>query len=419
MAQGKAVGDSLISAAGELREFEMPRPIFTPGERTEWSGATYNNTHTEIQMRTDLTKIIKSPRSRTQLEEARGQLVPFLRDTLVGLNYAYYEPPGAQALHSNPLLVRSHDFAGDTLAGVEKRVWLSADLVGEGSPAGGGAHLVGSLAELPYVLAEMEQDFISPESVQALIWRELVPQFLVNATVPRWWNVSRNELHAVALHQKAGEELLIAAQENPDLRSKVLSILSERMVPQAFDGLERSLVDKRVQEVLPSVTPADTFYLTAEFRRSYPGTIASVGPAAQELEKLYEQHPHELAWQQMSTDFGVPHPILAQSYRRELLNIKPFPAFQGYSSRLLAESWDSSNLYWARLADEMGYSPAALNQLIPELTRRMVEKIFATEFEDWPAILRALRETGSEFRQGKFAAAQMSAESGQKESGQN
>jgi hypothetical protein len=72
---------------------------------------------------------------------------------------------------------------------------------------------------------------------------------------------------------------------------------------------------------------------------------------------------------------------------------------------LLAESWDSGNLYWARLADEVGYSPVALNRLVPELTRRMVEKIFATDFEDWPALLRAMRETGEEFRQGKIASA--------------
>ena len=57
----------------------------------------------------------------------------------------------------------------------------------------------------------------------------------------------------------------------------------------------------------------------------------------------------------------------------------------------------------ARLADEMGYSPVMLNRLVPKLTRRMVEKIFATEFEDWPAMLRALRETGDEFRQGKIS----------------
>jgi hypothetical protein len=75
----------------------------------------------------------------------------------------------------------------------------------------------------------------------------------------------------------------------------------------------------------------------------------------------------------------------------------------GYSSRFLAESWDSNNLYWARLADEKDYSPVMLNGLVPELTHRMVEKIFATDLEDWPALLRAERETGEEFRRGKIA----------------
>jgi hypothetical protein len=198
MARGAAAGDGLIPLAGELREFEMPRPIFSSGERTQWATGVYNNRHTELQMRTDLVKVIKSRASREQLSEARGQLVPFLRDTLVGLNYAYYEPPGSQILHNNPLFVRSHDFSGDTVAGVEQ-VWQASQLFGEGSPAGGGAHLVGSLADLPYVLAQVEQDFIAPENVQALIWRELVPGLMINATLPRWWGVSQQELHAVTL----------------------------------------------------------------------------------------------------------------------------------------------------------------------------------------------------------------------------
>lgn len=69
----------------------------------------------------------------------------------------------------------------------------------------------------------------------------------------------------------------------------------------------------------------------------------------------------------------------------------------------MAESWDSNNLYWARLVDEMGLPPAELNRIVPELTRQMVAKIFATDFEDWPALLRAMRETGKEFREGKIA----------------
>jgi hypothetical protein len=108
--------------------------------------------------------------------------------------------------------------------------------------------------------------------------------------------------------------------------------------------------------------------------------------------------------ERLSRDFGVPHPVLAQTYGRELLNLPPVPAFAGYSSRLLAESWDSGTLYWARLADESGTPPEALNRMVPDLTRRMVEKVFATDFEDWPALIRALRETGDEYRRGKNAA---------------
>jgi hypothetical protein len=359
-------------------------------------------------MRTDLTKVIKSPASRQQLLEARGQLVPFLRDTLVGLNYAYYEPPGAQVLHHNPLLVRSHDFSGDTVAGVE-HVWQAPQLFGEGSPAGGGAHLVGSLADLPYVLAQVEQDFIAPENVQALIWRELVPGLLISATLPRWWDVSPSELHAVTLYQRTGEELLTASVQDPQLRSKVMVILSDRMDPAVQERVEQALRAGSVAGIYPRTTPADTFYLAAEFRRRFSGDTSSWGPAGQELDSLSRQYPTELNLERLSRDFGVPHPILTQSYARELLNTQPFPAFEGYSSRLLAETWDSSNLYWARLADEKGYPPVMLNVLVPQLTHRMVEKIFASDFEDWPAILRAMRETGEEFRQGKIVSSATSA----------
>jgi len=403
MAEGKKdVAEGLLPLARELGEFEMPRPIFTNSERTEWAAGMYNNRHTELQMRTDLTKVIKSPGSREQIEQARGQLASFLRDTLVGLNYAYYEPPGAQILHHNPLFVRSHDFSGDTVAGVD-RVWQAALLFGEGSPAGGGAHLVGSLADLPYVLANVEQDFIGPENIQALIWRELVPGLLVNSTLPRWWSVSKAELHAVALYQRSGEELLRASEGQPELRNHVFEILADRMSPQLLEETREAITKGQVAAVSPQITPADTFYLASGFRRKYPASLDSAGPASKELLALCQSHSNEVNWQHLSQDFGVPHPILAQTYARELLNVKPFPAFEGYSSRLLAETWDSNNLYWARLVDEQGYDPVTLNRVAPELTRRMVEKIFATDFEDWPAILRAMRETGDEFRQGKIA----------------
>jgi hypothetical protein len=401
--RGSGNGSSLLSLAGELREFEMPRPIFTSSERTEWAAGIYNNRHTELQMQTDLAKVLKSASpSRAQVEEARGELASFLRDNLVGMNYAYYEPPGAQMLRVNPLFVRSHDFAGETVSGVEG-LWHAPQLFGEGSPAGGGAHLVGSLADLAYVLSEAEQDFISPENVQALIWREAVPGLLTDAVFPRWWNVTRNELHAVTLYQLAGEELVSASASHDQLRSEVMEILSERMSPHRTSLVEDSIRDGHVKDALAhSITPADTFYLTAEFQRRHPDDSGVWGPSGQELKRLAESDRDEVNFERISRDFGVPHRTLAQSYACELLNVKPFPAFSGYSSRLMAESWESNNLYWARLADEKGYSPVLLNRLVPDLTRHMVAKIFATDFEDWGALLRAMHEAGDDFRQGKI-----------------
>ena len=402
MAAGTENADTLVPLARELVEFEMPRPIFSGSERVEWTSGTYNNRHTEMQMRTDLTKIIKGPSPREKVKEARGELVPFLRDTLVGFNYAYYEPPGAQALHINPLFVRSHDFSGDTVSGVS-HVWQAPMLFGEGSPAGGGAHLVGSLAELPYVLATVEQDFIVPENVQALIWKELVPGLLVSATIPRWWGVSENELHAVSLYQKTGEELLLASVGDPEIRTQVFTILSDRMAPQRLEEAREGILSGSAERVLPRITPADSFYLAMEYRRRFTKSDMAWGSAGQALQALCDSHPADASRERLSRDFGIPHPILTQDYADELLNMRPFPAFEGYSSRLLAETWDSTNLYWARLADEKGYPPVDLNRLVPQLTRRMIEKIFATHFEDWPAVLRAMRDTGEEFRSGKLA----------------
>jgi len=239
--------------------------------------------------------------------------------------------------------------------------------------------------------------------VQALIWDEVVPSLITSAVLPRWWGVSRGELHAVALHQQAGEELLTAASQNQDMRRNVLAILADRMQPQRCAQIEQALTEGR-QDQLLQLLPAEAFYLAGEFRRRFPDQTDSWGAAGKELEELSRVHPEEVNRRRLSEDFGVPHPALEQTYAREVLNIKPFPAVSGYGCLLVAESWDSTNLYWARLADELGYSPVMLNRLVPELTRRMIEKISATDLEDYPALMRAMQETGEEFRSGKIEA---------------
>ena len=407
MAKGKEVADSLLPLAGELREFEMPKPLFTKSERTEFAAGLYSNRHTALQMRTDLIKIIKAPGSSAELTQAHALLTPFLRDTLVGLNYAYYEPPGAQMIHNNPLFVRSHDFSGGDYSGeaatASDQVWRSPRIFGRGWTASGGAHLIGSMADLPYALARVEQDFIVPQNVQSLIWEDLVPGLITSAVLPRWWSVTRNELHAVALYQRAGEELLTEAAKDEKLRESVVGILTDCLLPLRLEQIETALRAGREDDALALIAPGETFYLAAEYRRKFASEKQQWGPAGKELDELLNRFPSETDAERISEDFGVPHPALAQSYGRELMSMKPIPTFLYYSSRLMAESWNSGNLYWGRLADEMGYSPVMLNVLVPQLTRRMVEQTFASHLEDWSAVLRAMRETGEEFRQGKIA----------------
>jgi hypothetical protein len=100
----------------------------------------------------------------------------------------------------------------------------------------------------------------------------------------------------------------------------------------------------------------------------------------------------------ISRAFGTPKPTLANSYEPELLNLRTFPTLMGYSSRIMAESWESNTLYFVALADELNLSPAQLNVRIPEWTRKLVEQIFASHLEDWPAVLKSLRHVGDEVR---------------------
>jgi hypothetical protein len=402
MAHGKPVARSLVGLAEDVQAFQLPKPLFTTGERLAWTAGLTANLHLQAELDTDLTGILKSRSSPNQLMAARGLLVPFLRDTLVGLNYAYYQPPGAQLLYNDALLVRSHDFAGEVTEG-DLQAWQTPSMVGRGWAAAGGAHLSGSLADLPYVLAEVEQDFIVPKNIQSLIWEDMVPSLLVSAILPRWWHVTRPELHAVALYQRYGEELLTAAGKDQQLQQHLISILSDRLLPRRADQVADALRSGDTQKAIYEMTPAEKFYLAARFRKDYPAQAGQWGAAGRELHQLCTSDPDQVNLQRLSEDFGVPHPALAETYGIELLNVKPFPTFMGYSSRLLGESWESNNLYWARLADEKGYSPVMLDLLVPQLTRDMVSRIFATDLEDRPALLRALRQTGEEFRMGKIA----------------
>ena len=98
----------------------------------------------------------------------------------------------------------------------------------------------GGLPGLPYVLAQVEQEFIVPKNVQSLIWEDLVPSLMTSAVLPRWWQVTPKELHAVALYQQFGEDLLTSAGQDASLREKVVDILANRMLSRRLDAIAKA-----------------------------------------------------------------------------------------------------------------------------------------------------------------------------------
>ena len=127
-------------------------------------------------------------------------------------------------------------------------------------------------------------------------------------------------------------------------------------------------------------------------------------PLADGIRQLAKDSPKEVNYEAISRAFGSPKPTLANSYEPELMNLRTFPTLMGYSSRIMAESWESNALYWAALADELALRPAELNVRIPEWTGKLVEHIFASHLEDWPAVLKSLRLVGEDVRAKSRAA---------------
>jgi len=288
--------------------------------------------------------------------------------------------------------VRSHDFIG--LQG-SNQTWKVTEVLGTGWPSSAGGKLVGSLVSLPYALAEAEQNFLIPSREQALIWGDLVPQLLLSATIQRWWNVTPGQLHWVGLHMNYAETLVAEAALNPDRRLLVLDALDQHSAPARVEKIRQLLAEGRVQAALDNIMPAELFVVARDLLAT---DKTNDMPLAVEIHREATESPLQLNYDAISRSFGTPKPTLANSYSPELLNLRTFPTLMGYSSRILAESWESNLLYYAALADQLHLSPAELNVLVPAWTRETVERIFATHLEDWPALLRSLRMVGEDVR---------------------
>jgi hypothetical protein len=390
---GKPVAAPTNKLAARIAEIPIPRPPLTSNEKNSMGFGYYTDRHLDAERRLNFRAAIeRAGGDPAKLKEMVGDLAPLMRDTLLAFNYAYYAPPGAQILYTNPVFVRSHDFVGGE---GQSRTWQPTETYGTGWPSNGGGRLVGSLAGLPYTLAEAEQNFLIPAQTQALIWGDLVPQMILSAKIPRWWNATPAQLHFVGLHLRYGHELLAESAFDAALRAQVLVALGSIAAPARTYAVGHLIEQGEIKEAVEAVTPSELFSIAREVGTQRAPASSCI---LAEMRQLAQASPNEVSYAAISREFGTPKPTLANSYQPELLNLRTFPTLMGYSSRIMAESWESNTLYWASLADEINLRPSQLNTQIPQWTQKLVERIFASHLEDWPALLKSLRQVGDDAR---------------------
>jgi hypothetical protein len=319
-------------------------------------------------------------------------LAPLMRDSLVGLVYCYYGPPGAQLLLTNPLLVRTLDFIGPEGSPAE---WKPTEVSGSGWPESAGGRLTGSLITLPYAIAEAEQNFLSPKREQALIWADLVPQMIAGVTINRWRDVSAEQLRWVAVNIERGKMLLAEAALNSEIQPRVLDSLRRYLPPNRVEWITAHMQTADFALALPQI-PTSAFYAISTDPALKDVALDS---SSAEIAEIVGRHDPLLSPAAISHTFGTPKPTLTHSFQPALLYLRTFPALMGFSSRILAESWESNNLYYAALAYEAGVPVTQLDSYVPEWNRAAIENIFATHLEDWPALLRSLDTLGNAVRQ--------------------
>ncbi len=373
---------------GRLEETQSLRGSLSSEEKNSFAIGYWSERHIEQERKLNLDRLSKG----SERKDPREVLAPFLRDSLVGILYSYYAPNGAQLLLTNPMFVRSHDFIGPENAPAE---WRATEVAGSGWPESAGGRLMGSLISLPYAIAEAEQNFLTPKREQALIWADLVPQMIVNVTVNRWRNIRPEQLRWVSLHLQRGRTLLAAAALDPSIEAAVLDSYGRLATPAKVEWIQDQLHAGKFAAAVDATPPLVLYAMAAD------PALKNVSPdlVSLQIATMEAQSDPGLTPEAIARCFGTPKPTLTHSFQPGLLYLRTFPALMGYSSRILAETWESNNLYYAELADETAVPVNQLDVYVPEWNRSTIENIFATHLEDWPALLRSLHTVADNVRQ--------------------
>src|SRR5689334_25421666 len=128
---------------------------------------------------------------------------------------------------------------------------------------------------------------------------------ILSAKIPRWWNVTPDEVHWVGLHFRYGREVFAAAALDSDLRKQVIDALWLYAAPARTSAVARLLEQGDVKAAVDRVTPAEMFSVARELAAKRPVESSTLLP---EINRLHEQG---LTYDAISRAFGTPKPTLA------------------------------------------------------------------------------------------------------------
>ena len=189
LAKGEKVNTALLNrlAAPHLRNPASPRFPDGGSRRTPCRSDIGPSGTSRPQRKLNLRAIIDKAADKERLKDTRGAAGAVPARYAGGLQLRALRAAGrADPVHQSGIRAqpRFHRRAG-TRADLESHRDVRHGMAVERRRTAGG-----SLSGLPYALAEAEQNFLVPTQTQALIWGDLVPQMILSAKIPRWWNVT-------------------------------------------------------------------------------------------------------------------------------------------------------------------------------------------------------------------------------------
>ena len=240
IAKGEKLNTALVDQAGRAHRarFRLPRASLTANEKNAMGFGYWTDRHIEAERKLNLRAAIEKAGARRR--EAEGSRAACWRRCCAIRCWPSTTPTTRRREPRSSTPTRCSCAATISSACRARRTpGAPPRCYGTGWPSNAGGRLVGSLSTLPYALAEAEQNFLIPAQTQALIWGDLVPQMILSAKIPRWWNVTPRSSTGWGCICATAANCWRKRPSMPDLRAQVVDALALFAAPARTSAGER------------------------------------------------------------------------------------------------------------------------------------------------------------------------------------